>query len=212
MALRLSMARAGVLMPSKVRQGAEVFSAYSEPGPWSTYSMRQRYTIFLKTTTDPMIGDYFYEKWLHNWAGDVPSYNYWFVSSVAVGLALCITSRHLIFNPDVYVRRQEFKKPMPDRHRQWSYSMPYFNHRCRNWSAKYRWAFIDNEPDWIDHHPLGYRPHRVQYHRRPWWQVFTVPRYWIEDPLFTSTLHANFKKIYEDVGYCKKEEGEEEEE
>jgi len=31
-----------------------------------------------------------------------------------------------------------------------------------------------------------------------------VPRYAIEDPLFTSVTHENMNRIYEDMGYSKK--------
>jgi len=172
---------------------------------WSTFTFRQRYTVFLKLQTDPTLADYFFEKCIGAWCNDVPSYNYWFISSAAVGLALGITSRHMLFNPDIYWRKQEAKKPFPDRHRQFCYSLPFFNHRLRNISRKYRWTMIDNEPDWIDEHPLGYRPQGLQ----TWgkrcllgWQ-FTIPMYRFEDPLATSVTHKNFKKIYEECGYVK---------
>ena len=52
-----------------------------------------------------------------------------------------------------------------------------FNHRLRNFAAKYRWAMIDNEPDWVNNHPLGYRPNRKHIHRRPYAWCFSLPRY-----------------------------------
>merc|ERR1719291_569026 len=79
-------------------------------------------------------------------------------------------------NPDIYGRQQEVRKPLPDRHRQWAFSLPFFNHRMRNFTAKYKWCMIDNEPDWNDFHPIGYRPNRKPIHRRPYMWVFTVPR------------------------------------
>merc|ERR1711963_1361198 len=128
--------------------------------------------------TDPTIADFFFEKWLHGWAGDVPSYTFCWCTCFSLDSALAILTRHWFFNPDVYGRKQEYKKPMPDRHRQWSYSLPYFNHRIRNIAAKYRWAFVDNEPDWVNNHPLGYRPNRKQVHKRPMGTVcvWSVPR------------------------------------
>merc|ERR1712085_196249 len=135
-------------------------SSYSETGSFSTFSFRMRYTMVLKNMTDPTLADYFYESWLHAWAGDGPSYNYWFITSLAMGTVFGILTRHL-----------------------------YFNHRLRNMSTKYKWAFIDNEPDWADWHPIGYRPNRKPIHRRPALWVFTVPRYTCEDPLFTSVTH-----------------------
>jgi len=203
MALLLSRARLGLRASNALRSGHHLTS-YSAVGPWSHFSMRMRYTMLLKNQTDPTIADYFFEKWVHDWAADVPSYNYWWVTSVAMGLMVGILTRHWFFNPDLYGRQQESRKPMPDRHRQWAYSLPYFNHRMRNLSAKYRWCMIDNEPDWADFHPIGYRPNRKAIHRRPWMWCFTVPRYAIEDPLYTSVTHENMNRIYEEIGYSKK--------
>jgi len=195
---------------SRALRSAEHLSAYSEVGSFSTFSFRQRYTIFLKNQTDPTIADFFYEKWLHAWVGDGPSYNYWWVTSFAMGAMIGILTRHWFFNPDIYGRKQEKRKPMPDRHRQWSYSIPFYNHRLRNIATTYKWCMIDNEPDWNNHHPLGYRPNRKLQHKRPYMWCFTVPRYAIEDPLFTSVTHANMNRIYEEIGYTKKTEEEEE--
>mmetsp|Transcript_54095 Transcript_54095/g.137404 ORF Transcript_54095/g.137404 Transcript_54095/m.137404 type:complete len:214 (+) Transcript_54095:20-661(+) len=203
MALLLSRARLGLRATSALRGGHHLTS-YSEVGPWSTFSLRMRYTMLLKNQTDPTIADYFFEKWVRDWCADAPSYNYWWVTSFAMGAMVGILSRHWFFNPDLYGRRQESRKPLPDRHRQWSYSLPYFNHRMRNFVAKYKWCMIDNEPDWADYHPIGYRPNRKQIHRRPYMWVFTVPRYTCEDPLYTSVTHENMNRIYEEIGYSKK--------
>jgi len=195
---------------SRVARSGEHLSSYSETGSFSTFSIRQRYTMLLKNTTDPTIADFFYEKWLHSWVGDAPSYNYWFITSMAMGLMVAILSRHWFFNPDIYARQQEMRKPMPDRHRQWTYSLPFYNHRLRNFVSKYRHAFIDNEPDWADKHPLGYRPNRKAIHCRPYFWVYTIKRYTIEDPLFTSCTFDNMERIYQEIGYTKKEKTEEE--
>merc|ERR1740138_852426 len=176
-------------------------SSYSEVGSLSTFSLRQRYTVFLKNQTDPTISDYFYESMLHAWFADPPSYNYWWVTSTAMGLMVGILTRHWFFNPDLYGRRQESKKPMQDRHRQWAYSLPYYNHRARNMFTKYKFAFIDNEPDYNDWHPAGYRPNRKQCHFRPPLWVWNIPMYTDQDPLYTSTLHDNMNKIYHKLGY-----------
>lgn len=179
-------------------------SSYSDTGAFSTFSFRQRYTLLLKNQTDHTIADFFYEKWLHAWVGDCPSYAYWWVSNMAFGACIGILSRNVFFNPDTYWRQQEARKPLPDRHRQWSFSLPFYNHRLRNTVAKYRWCLIDNEPDWVDNHPLGYRPNRKQCHKRPLMWIFTVPRYNIEDPLWTSVTNKNMNRIYEEIGYTKK--------
>merc|ERR1712216_108028 len=99
---------------SRALRSAEHLSAYSETGGFSTFSFRQRYTILLKNQTDPTIADFFYEQWLHASVGDAPSYNYWWVTSFAMGSMVGILSRHWFFNPDLYGRRQENKKPLPD--------------------------------------------------------------------------------------------------
>merc|ERR1712187_322465 len=70
------------------------------------------------------------------WAGDAPSYNYWFVTSFAMGCMIGILTRHWFFNPDIHGRYQESRKPFPDRHRQWAFSLPYYNHRM-----PYMWCF-----------------------------------------------------------------------
>merc|ERR1712226_702633 len=129
---------------------------------------------------------------------------YWFITSLAMGAMVGILTRHWFFNPDLYGRLQESRKPMPDRHRQWTYSLPYFNHRLRNMATKYKWCMIDNEPDWNNNPPIGYRPNRKPIHCRPWMWIFTIPRYTCEDPLYTSCSHANMNRIYEEIKYQKK--------
>mmetsp|Transcript_11924 Transcript_11924/g.17979 ORF Transcript_11924/g.17979 Transcript_11924/m.17979 type:complete len:216 (+) Transcript_11924:63-710(+) len=197
---RLALRTARPLMGS----GAHRLTEYSEVGQFSHFSGRMRYNMMLRVITDPTLGDHFYEKWVHDWCCDVPSYNYWFIMTMATGAALAICVRHWFFNPDIYGRKQEVRKPMPDRHRQWAYSLPYFNNTLRNICGKYKHAFIDNEPDYADYHPLGYRPTRKASHKRPPMWVFSINRYTIQDPLFTSCTHANMNRIYEEIGYQKK--------
>lgn len=187
-------------------------SAYSAEGKWSTFSLRQRYTILLKNQTDPTIADFFYEKFLVAWCADVPSYPFWMLTNMAMGIMGAYLTRQWFFNPDIYGRFQEARKQLPDRHRQWTYSLPYYNHRLRNMATKYKFAFIDNEPDYSDIHPLGYRPNRHQSHKRPWCWVFSIPRYTCEDPMYTSVSHENMNKIYVEAGYTKAPEEEEAEE
>ncbi|CAK0903947.1 unnamed protein product [Prorocentrum cordatum] len=203
MAMLLSRARLGLRLARPARS-SEMLSAYSESGSFSTFSFRMRYTILLKKWNDPAVADFMYEKWLHAWVADAPSYNYWFVCSLAMGLMFGFLSRQWFFNPDIYGRSQEMRKPLPDRHRQWTYCLPYYNHRLRNMSCKYKWCMIDNEPDWGDFHPLGYRPNRSQIHRRPWMWCFSINRYLCEDPLYTSCTHDNMTRMYQEIGYEKK--------
>eukprot|EP00971_Amphidinium_carterae_P051812 1020135-Amphidinium_carterae.1 len=93
--------------------------------------------------------------------------------SFAAGVWVACWTRTSYFDPDVTWRKQEIayacqevRKPFPDRWRQYQYVLPYHNHRLRNMvrshptmpvcvrAAKYRWALIDNEPDWADYNPL----------------------------------------------------------
>mmetsp|Transcript_5651 Transcript_5651/g.10818 ORF Transcript_5651/g.10818 Transcript_5651/m.10818 type:complete len:211 (+) Transcript_5651:64-696(+) len=203
----LSSIRGGAMRASHILRSGHL-SSRSAVGRPTTFSLRQRYPSMLKAQTDPTIQDFFYEKMLHAWCADAPSYNYWWVTALTMGSMIGILARHWFFNPDLYGRRQEVKKPMQDRFRQHSYSLPYFNHRLRNTMCKYKWCLIDNEPDWADYHPLGYRPNRKQSHRRAYAWFFTVPRYTIEDPLYTSVSHANMEKIYQDIGYTEMPKGE----
>mmetsp|Transcript_122753 Transcript_122753/g.199616 ORF Transcript_122753/g.199616 Transcript_122753/m.199616 type:complete len:211 (-) Transcript_122753:213-845(-) len=206
----LSSIRRGAMRASHVLSSGHLTS-YSAVGRPTTFSLRQRYPSMLKAQTDPTIQDFFYERMLHGWFADPPSYNYWWVTAFSMGSMVAILARHWFFNPDLYGRRQEVKKPMQDRYRQHSYSLPYFNHRMRNTMCKYKWCMIDNEPDWADYHPLGYRPNRKQSHRRAYAWFFSVPRYTIEDPLYTSVSHANMEKIYQEIGYTKKPKSEDDE-
>merc|ERR1712130_493872 len=121
----------------------------------------------------------------------------------AVGIMSFHMSRLWFANPDVYGRRQEYKKPLPDRHRQWGYALPFYNTRLRSIMRANSWCMIDNEPEFCSNHPLGYRPNRVFLHRRPWVTIFTIPRYQIMDPLYTSCSYENFNRIYEECGYAK---------
>ena len=109
---------------SRALRSAEHLSLYSAVGKFSVFSFRQRYTPLLKNQTVPIIADFFYEKCLHAWVGDAPSYSYWWVTSMIMGAMVGILTRHWFFNPDIYGRQQEVKKPLPDRYRQWSFSLP----------------------------------------------------------------------------------------
>eukprot|EP00397_Hematodinium_sp_SG-2012_P045295 GEMP01050830.1.p1 GENE.GEMP01050830.1~~GEMP01050830.1.p1 ORF type:complete len:197 (+),score=22.52 GEMP01050830.1:82-672(+) len=177
--------------------------SFSEAGGFTTYSMRQRFPCYNKAHTDPVVTDYFYARFVQDWCYDVPSYNYWFQMSIGFTLAILSCSRHLLFNPDVYVRRQEIKKPHSDRIRQHAYALPFFNHQLRNMSRKYSWMYIDNEYDLNDAaHPAGYRPARHQSHNRCF-GVLSVPRYADQDPYHKTCSTKNMAKMYRDIGYSK---------
>mmetsp|Transcript_59513 Transcript_59513/g.110164 ORF Transcript_59513/g.110164 Transcript_59513/m.110164 type:complete len:215 (-) Transcript_59513:96-740(-) len=188
---------------SKPACSNEHLSAYSAKGPMSVFSWRMRYNVLTAPMTDHALSDYYYEKFLHSWCADVPSYNYWWVMSFALGAWVAAFTRTSYFNPDVTWRKQEAQKPMPDRYRQWQYSLPYHNHRLRNMVSKYRWALIDNEPDWADINPLGVRPNRKQCYARPYAWIFTCARYQCQDPLYTSCTHENMNRMYKEIGYAK---------
>ena len=48
--------------------------------------MRQRYTVLLKNMTDPTIADFFYENFLHGWARDAPSFQFVWLTMLAMGI------------------------------------------------------------------------------------------------------------------------------
>ena len=132
---------------------------------------------------------------------DVPTYNYIFFAVFGAGLFAGMVVRHFLFDPDVYFKRQELKKPLPDRHKQHAFAVPYYNSAARNYAAKWRATFIDNEYDFMDEHPLGVRPNRKQTHRRMPGVCVNIPRYFEEDPLFASCSHANIGNLYRQLKY-----------
>jgi hypothetical protein len=151
--------------------------------------------------TDPTLADYFFENFLWAWCRDYPSFAFQWLTTLAMGLMVAFLFRGIFFNPDIYFRRQECKKPMPDRLRQWSYALPFYNSRLRNMSTSYSSCLIDNEYDWTFEHPLGYRPNRALQHARPFFWIFTHPRYNIEEPMLTTCSYKNISQIYEAEGY-----------
>jgi len=198
------------MLLSKLRMSSfgktmEKMIAQSRPGHYTTYSMRQRFPCFNKAHTDPVLSDYFYARFVHDWCYDVPSFNYWFQMTLGFTLAVLSVTRHLLFNPDVYFRRQEIHKPMADRIRQHAYAMPFFNHQLRNMCRKYSWCYIDNEPDFNSApDPSGCRPERHMSHNRMFFLgAMSSPQYAAEDPYFTTNSHENMSKMYRDIGYSK---------
>ncbi len=176
---------------------------YSAPGIFSVQSFRNRRFLLLTRTPDPMIFEWSVRRSLRSLFYDVPSYNYVWSIVFGFGLAAGMMLRHAWFNPDVYIRRQELTKPLPDRIRQFSYASAYYNGFARNWGTAYKSTFIDNEPDWADYHPLGIRPNRKQAPKRLFGLNQNIPMYFEEDPLYTSTLHGNMGRMYKSIGYSK---------
>ena len=175
----------------------------SASGIFSVQGFRNRRFVMFTRTPDPMLFEWAVRRSLKSLFYDVPSYNYIWTIALGFGFAAGMCLRHLYFNPDVYIRRQELAKPLPDRHRQFFYCGGYYNGHARNWGTQFKATFIDNEPDWADYHPLGIRPERKQSHKRLIGLNQNIPRYFDEDPLYTSALHSNMKKIYRSIGYSK---------
>jgi hypothetical protein len=167
--------------------------------------------MHLKMTTDPFLQDFFFKRFVFQSCHDPNQYTLWILCSIAFGMSVGSCWRHLLFNPDVYFRRQENLKPMPDRHRQYTYALPFYNHQLRNYLAQYRWCFIDNEPDFQDEHELGIRTNRRQAMScsQPWMLWPSGYMYSFEDPLFTSCSYKNMNRIYVKAGYQKEEPVEE---
>jgi hypothetical protein len=181
--------------------------AHCARGGMSSATYRERYYMHLKMTTDPFLQDFFFKRFVFQSCDDPNQYTLWILCSIAFGLSVGSCWRHLLFNPDVYFRRQENLKPMPDRHRQYTYALPFYNHQLRNSVAQYRWCFIDNEPDYMDEHALGIRPNRRQAmsNCQPWQLWPGIPQYSFSDDMMTSCSHKNMKAIYVKAGYCKEE-------
>lgn len=175
----------------------------SGKGIFSVQSFRNRRFIMFARTPDPMLMEWAVRRSLKSLFYDVPSYNYIWTLALGFGFAFGMMLRHAYFNPDVYVRRQEMAKPLPDRHRQFFYCGGYYNGMSRNLAVPYKSSFIDNEPDYADYHPLGIRPNRKQSHKRLWGLNQNIPMYFEEDPMYTSASHANMKNMYQEIGYSK---------
>jgi len=185
---------------------AAAYLKYSHYGPGSNYAVRQRYPTLIKHATDSCMGDFTYNKMLRDAIADSPAYAYNWSAWGALAVAVLMTYRHLLFNPDVTFRKQEVKLPFPDRHRQFQYCLPFYHHRLRNWMNKFMWEYSQNEPDYKDISYSGLRPDRVQSHRLPYyWSCFHLVsfRYRILDPLYTSVTHDATAKLYHDIGYKK---------
>ena len=176
---------------------------YSGHGMFSVQSFRNRRFLLFTRTPDPMLFEWSVRRSLRSLFYDVPSYNYVWINALGFGFALGMCLRHLYFNPDMYFRRQELAKPLPDRHRQFFYCAGYYNGKSRNLATAYKATFIDNEPDYADYHPLGIRPNRQQIHKRLPGLNQNIPMYYEEDPNYTSALHSNMKRIYQSIGYSK---------
>lgn len=178
---------------------------YSAPvkcnSKWTTAWVRARFPVFIKCPADPAHFDYFFYKSMRHWICDVPSFNYIFVSVASLVIAFSSLFRHLACNPDVTFRKQERHKPLPDRYRQFSYSLPFYNHRMRNIMIKYKWIFIDNEPDYADEYLPGYRPDRFASHKRPPFWCITNKKYRCDDPMQSACSTYNMEKIYKKEGY-----------
>lgn len=186
--------------------GAKYYIKYSRHGPFSTYSLRQRWATVVRNIPDSALADFSFNKFVGNWIGEFASYNFYFMGTVSWIISWMFVLRHAMFNPDITCRHNEKRLPLPDRLRQWSYALPYYNNRIKNWSAKFKWMLIQNEPDWNDINWLGARPNREQCHRRCMvWNVFHwfVPLYRMEDPMYESCTNYNFCKIYHEMGYKK---------
>ncbi|KAF8820318.1 hypothetical protein IE077_003293 [Cardiosporidium cionae] len=166
----------------------------------NTQHAKQIYRNWNGRYGDPMLVDYFFNKSLEQWYGDIPSYSYWWVSLTALGMAVGVSSRHFLFNPDVGIRRSEQRRSIVDRWQRHMYALPYFNHFLRVFSLQFATSFIDNEPDFNAKHAWKIRPDRnLFYGRFP--LVLSAPKYHVDDPSYINCSHEMMEKYYESVGY-----------
>jgi hypothetical protein len=177
---------------------------HSARGNYSSAIFREKFYMHLKMTTDPFLQDFFFKRAVFQLSCDPNMYPMYGLCSLSFGIMVGSLMRHMLFNPDVYFRRQENKKPMPDRVRQFTYALPFYNHQLKNWCAKYRWQFIDNEPDYADAHPGGLRPYRQQSPYMCYSFGISMPfgRYTTDDPMYTTVSHKNMCDIYAKAGYA----------
>ncbi|CEM35644.1 unnamed protein product [Vitrella brassicaformis CCMP3155] len=167
----------------------------------TTHYLRRKYWILCWSLTDPMVVDYFFEKFMRWQYYDVPSYNYMFAGALGIGICSACYFRVSFFCPQVSVRRSDRHKALPDQHRTHAHALPYFNHHLRNWVLKWRASLIDNEPDFQGDHPWGIRPPRqMGYQRCPWFLPFPY-QYIMNVPHYERTTHAAMEEYYERIGY-----------
>merc|ERR1712096_601493 len=91
---RSEMLRHALRRPMFRRQGVRCFGAKasvvelempgglttpSAEGGGSSATLRHRYYMHLKITTDPFLQDYFFKKFIREWAGDSNSYGMMFI-------------------------------------------------------------------------------------------------------------------------------------
>lgn len=198
---------------------AAEFIKWSRYGQSTTYNWRQRYPSYNITLTDSVIADFYWNQYIKAWFTDPAALQFHFGTVWCVMMGVLSVCRHCLFNPDVTWRGQEKKLPSPDRHRQWSYSLPFFHHRLRNMCTKFFWTMAQTEPDWNNRCYSGNRPDRIECFRSPTiWSSFWFCRsyqYTIQDPMFTTISTPNICRMYHEMGYKKCPEmfgdGEEEE-
>lgn len=152
-------------------------------------------------TNDPLITNFFFRKSLRVNLEDPPLYNYWLLTWLSCGCLTAVVTRYFIGGPDTMFRHTEKARNPLDRWKLHLYSLPYFNHRLRNYAVTWGNTWIDNEPDYQLHHPWGLRPQRSVQHRR-FWLAFSNPhRYCVDNPMYENCMHKNVEKRYEDLGY-----------
>lgn len=201
--------KAGVAEP---RKGMS-YLRYTRPGSYTTYSLRQRYPTMQKMATDSAVGDRLFYIWVKDWMGDPAGYNYIWCTVGSLAASFIAMARLLWFDPDVQHRRENMHMAICDKKRLHSYALPFFNHRLRNWSCRYNWMFCGADHDWSHKIYTGTRPDRAHALRRPFfwsavhWYCFP---YVIDDPLYTSSSVHNFNRIYDECGYKKLHNPEEE--
>lgn len=171
-----------------------------------TKTARLIFNAWSGSHSDPILGDFFFKKSVKVWCCDPVQYSYWFISMMACGVCGAVFMRHTYFNPDMYFRKAEMRRNIVDRHTTHAFSLPFFNHRLRNWSQIWNTSVIDNEADYAAEHPWGIRPKRVlHYARFP--LFFSAHKYLVDAPL---SNHNDIEAIYrEHYGTAEEEEAEE---
>lgn len=174
---------------------------FSANGSFSVQWLRNRRFILTARVSDTMTWELLMRRTLVRVFYDVAVYNYVWSGGLIAGWCAGASLRHLMFNPWVQIKRGERNKLQADRVKQSQYAPYFYNTLSRRIAAPYRASLIDNEPDWIDYHPLRTRPNRRQGNKRLPGLFFSIPRYVEEDPLYSSVTHEAFGKMYRKIGY-----------
>lgn len=184
-----------MVFASRFRKAIPFWAASAETA-WKKYGM------YNWSLSDPLMRAFFFNRFESFWYAYAPFYNHWFISMFAVGASMAATARQIFFNPEYSLRRAEGRRLPTDRMEIYYFSLPYFNHHLRHFSACFRNSLVDNEPDYLNHHPWGIRPD-VRNSPKRVKLLWALPWYFVDCEHYEASLHTSIQKKLEESGYCK---------